>query len=98
MGVANDSDVVGGVSDDVCMGETCEACDVVGGGGREEDDDVEGAESGRGGAGAPATADKYVYIGCWGFMFARVATADSWEPSNVGRKLEDTVAVGAVLD
>lgn len=57
MGVVNDSDVVDGASDDVCMGESCEACDE-GGGGREEDDDVEGVESGRGGAGAPATADK----------------------------------------
>lgn len=52
VGVVNDSDVVGGASGDVCIGESCEACDVTAG------DDVEGAESGRGGAGAPATAER----------------------------------------
>lgn len=43
---------------------------------------VEG-ESEMGGAGVLATAERNVYIGSSGFVLARVATADSWEPSKV---------------
>ena len=55
-------DVVGGGSSDMCIGESCEGCEEGGGGGAEDDEEVEGveeeAESGRGGAGAPATAER----------------------------------------
>lgn len=40
---------------------------------------------GRGGAGAPTMADRKVCRGSSGLVLAKVAAADSWEPSNVGR-------------
>lgn len=42
-------------------------------------------EPGRGGAGAPTIADRKVCIGSLGSVLAKVAAADSWDPSNVGK-------------
>lgn len=42
-------------------------------------------EPGSGGAGAPTIADRKVCIGSLGSVLAKVAAADSWDPSNVGK-------------